>query len=188
MADKQTLPDNVLKNISNQIGDLLPGLIQQLSTPPKTVELRESFAVWTLDLFVQKTEMRSNSQFPARETGGWHHQILFDGAAAAHAESIMLDSGELRVGEVSISPLAKKVDEAIDWAESLHGSMTVRLLELPSLLIYTFWLVESQQIYIIDSFPTFVDLKPGSLLSERDFESFLFSNLQSLEPSEKTYD
>lgn len=180
MADKETLPDLVLRDISSQISNLLPGLIQQQPSPPESMDLRESFAVWTLDL-AAPSEMRQDSAFPARETGSWHHQILFDGTPAAHAESVITCDGELRVAEVSISPLAGIVDKAIDWAESLEGAVTVRLLALPALLIYTFWLVERKQIYIIDAFPEFVDLQPGSLLSEQDFVSVLYSNLVSLE-------
>lgn len=179
MANKETLPDDLRDTVCLQIGDLLPGLYLKQSPAPKAVQLRESFTVWALDLSAPAESVASNLSFPAREAHYWHHQILFDGKAEAYAESVLLDSGSLRVAEVSISPLAQKIDAAIDWVErQVDDSVLVRFLALPAFLLYTFWLVDRQQIYIIDAFPELVHLKPGQLLHEDEFLAVLRADIR----------
>jgi hypothetical protein len=186
MAFKEKLPNDLLSDISNQISDFLPGLYEPPSRQPKLVEMRESFAVWTLDLPASPKRTAPDQEFPAYDTGYWHHQILFDGKAAGHAESEMTESRSLSLHEVSISPLAKKIDDAIEWAEKkVKQPVLLRLLALPSLLIYTFWLVDLHKIYIIDAFPDFIHLQTGKLLSEKKFLSLLYKDLEAFESKRK---
>jgi len=197
MIVKDTLPTDFKKTIKQQIGYMLPGLLHQHSGRPKSVELRESFLTWTLDLntLLQqaldlktlRARMSAGSFLPAQETGVWHHQILFDGEPRAWAESEVLASGKARVREVSISPLAKKIDDAIEWVESparewaKSASVHVRLLSLPSLLMHTFWLLEPRNVYVIGALPKFVNLVERQLFDEAAFIQALYADLLSRE-------
>jgi len=184
MTVKDDLPDQVLDSISHQIGMLLPGLLQRQPAPPVSVALAESFEVWTLDL-PKAVDALEPLAFPVRKARYWHHQVLFDGEVKAHAKSQMSPSQQARVLQVSISPLAKKIDAAIEWVESPEREWAtsdlvhVQLLAVESLLIYTFRLVEPKKVYVIDAFPGFVNLQPGQLLDEVGFLAALYSDLRS---------
>lgn len=182
MAVKKSLPDATLKVIADQISNMLPGLCQQESIPPKLVELRESFAIWTLNLATVMESSPVLKPLPAHKTRFWHHQILFDGEAKAYAESEVSDSQLVSVRETSISPLPGKIEQAIEWVESYDKESTeLRLLVLTSFLIYAFWLVERHQIYIIDAFPEFADFRDRRLFSEKEFLSSLQTGIKSIE-------
>jgi hypothetical protein len=201
MIVKETLPKEVKETIKEQIGYMLPGLFHQQSDRPVSVQLRESFLTWTLDLnaLVQQTldfktlvaQMRQGLSLPAQQAGVWHHQILFNGEPRAWAESEVSASGQPRVREVSISPLAKKIDDAIEWVESparewaKSPSLHVRLLSLPSLLIHTFWLLEPRNVYVIGALPKFVNLLERQLLDEAAFLEALYANLLSREKRDR---
>ena len=187
MIVKDTLPDETFEAIMDQIGRLLPRLLEQQKPMPERVELRESFGVWTLRSKDIESGTHPGASFHAREAGYWHHQILFDGRVQAWAESDVSPTEAPRVREVTISPLAKKIDDAIEWVESPERDWVtsdlvhVQLLALPSLLIYTFRLVEPRKVYVIDAFPEFVGLRPGQLLDEGAFLQALYIGIQSQE-------
>jgi hypothetical protein len=184
MTGKEELPREARKSISEQIERLLSGVLKQQSPAPKSVELGESFSIWTLDVGNLDERSLSASAFHPRRTGLWHHQIFFDGEPKGWAESEMRSGQPVRVLEVSLGPIAKKIDDAIDWIEkhevdwAVSNSSTVRFLAIKQLLIYTFWLFEPRKIYLIDIFPEFQRLTPGRLVDEDSFVALLAEDLR----------
>lgn len=184
MLVKENLPEARLETISKQITGMLAGLLDKRASQPNSMQLRESFAIWTLNLRDLTDNPPKDAGLPALETGYWHHQILFDGKPKAHARSEVFPKRPARVREVAISPLAKKIDDAIEFVESPERDWAssdvvhVQLLALPSLLIYTFRLVEPKKVYLIDAFPEFISLKQGRLFDEGSFLASLYSDLQ----------
>lgn len=187
MLVKTVLPTDTFKQIVNEIGSMMAGLLDKRSPRPDSVEIRESFEMWTLNLENLKDRPPNEQSLPVVKTGYWHHQILFDRQPRAHALSKVLVEEPACVLEVAISPLAKKIDDAIEWVENPERDWAtsdlvhVQLLALPSLLIYTFRLVEPKKVYVINAFPGFVNLQPGQLLDEVGFLAVLYSDLRSQE-------
>jgi hypothetical protein len=166
---------------------MLAGLLYGRSPQPSSIELRESFAMWSLNLTNLTHDPPKQASLPVLETGFWHHQILLDGEPKAYARSKVLPKKPSNVVEVAISPLARRIDEAIDWVESPERAWAssdlihVQLLAIESLLIYALRLVEPKKVYIIDAFPEFINLPPGQLLDERAFLGALYTDLRSQE-------
>lgn len=181
-----TRPPEILKNVLKQIGALIPGLLEDRAPATKTVNLRESFAAWEIPLYGVEESLAPKAQFPAREAGYWHHQLMLDEEVAAHAESEPRLRPR-RVRRVTISPLAKKIDDAITWVDRHEGELekdfpnvSVRFLAIPSILIYAFWLVEPKKVYVIDAFSAFKSLKAGQLLDEKEFLKRMIRDLKHI--------
>lgn len=169
---------------------------------PEPAELVETFAVWTLDARAlapvsgrgaakksgaKKSGAKGNSlRAFARPTGRWHHQIKVGGRAAAFARSsgprLKLDSASLR--GLFVSPLARKIEAAIDWIDENEPEErdgvrdpVVRLLVVPSHQLHAFWLFDEREgtseVFVVDAPPRLDATGRGGLIDEREFLDLL---------------
>jgi hypothetical protein len=199
MIVKKELPEDQLEAVSSQIATMLAELLYHREPKPSKVELRESFAMFTLDVGnlmadIAEGNLRNliahiakGTVFPVLETNHWHHQILFDGKPSAHARSEIPPGKPPRVVEVAISPLASKIDAAIEGLENAEDQwpefelVHVQFLAFEPLLIHTFRLLELKKLYIIDAFAELVKLQDGHLIEESDFLTILNAGVQFME-------
>lgn len=175
MLYKEILAETMLDEVSDQIADFLPSLYWELDPQPRNIEMRQSFPVWALNIKeLLKQPEPTNIAFLVSFTGYWHHQIWFDEIPGAHARSRSISLDVQQVTSVSISPLAAKIDAAMLWADrSVRENNLVRLLSLPSYLVSAFWLVESEQVYIIEALPSFTKLQLAESKRMRYADDFL---------------
>lgn len=199
MLVKRELQKDQLDIVDSQVATMLAELLYHREPKPKEVQLRESFAMYALDasnlmtgiaeVNLRKliTHIAQGDILPIVETNYWYHQILFDGEPSAHARSEMLPGKPPRVVEVAISPLAKKMNAAIERLEKAQrqwsgfDAVQVQFLAIEPLLIYTFRLLEIKKLYIIDAFAEFVHLQPGQWIAESDFLPILNAGMQIIE-------
>ena len=168
----------------------------------KPAELVETFAVWTLDARslspprgrgaakksgAKKSVAKGDSlRALARPTGRWHHQIKVGGRAAAFARSsgarLKLDSASLR--GLFVSPLARKVEAAIDWIDENEPEdrdgvrdPVVRLLVVPPYQLHAFWLLDEREgtseVFVVDAPPRLDAPGRARLIDEREFLELL---------------
>lgn len=212
MAHADKVSRAALASLAEEIGELLDGaeLGEEIApaslaevaggaTEAWSAELVETFAVWTLDARAltrgrgaakksgaKKSAAKSDRlSAHARATGRWHHQIRVGGIAAAFARSsgakLELDSAS--PSGLFVSPLAGKVEEAIDWIdenepEGRDGARdpVVRLLVVPSHQLHAFWLLDegegTSEALVIDA-PARFGAPARRLLGEGEFLELL---------------
>jgi hypothetical protein len=182
MAYTEIFPDkDTWRNeIKNQIAEFLPGMRHRLPKEIRNVQLGESFKIWELDTQRLLTVLGTGLGALSRESERWHHQVFVNEVAQAYAESRLEDGDNVHVYQLSVSPLAGKIDQAIDLVDS--SSDQVRFLCVPPFRLFAFWMVESTQVYLLDAPATFVRVKPylGHVLSEGDFITLLRADLKAV--------
>ena len=168
--------DHEPSGIAEQIGKLLPAVYSVPKTERRKVTLRQSFEVWTIDV-KDILNARENVSFPAHHANYRHHQIAIAGRAAAFALS-KLSSGSEYVTEVTMSPIAERIESAIsNLSVDLSDETVARMVAIRSLGVYAFWLVQSDRIYVV-SVPAYLKkLSRGQELSTRDFMNNLYDDL-----------
>jgi hypothetical protein len=196
MANTKQLPPEVLRVVANQIGERL-GVFQEDSISSHLlmteegeitheVDLGESFEVWTLPAEALD-EFENDLDLPqiARSTGYWHHQIRSDKKALSFARSKPLgsDPESWSLRELFVSPLAEKVERAIDWIEEMAPEdVEVRYLSVPQFQVEAFWHISdltnpqsaewNNRVLIISAHSP--RLSPLDLLSSREFLKVIY--------------
>jgi hypothetical protein len=173
MAYTDTLPNDVIDHVASEIGIKAGQFLVETIHAEQTLELSESFPVWTLGAdAVTKPDM-DLSQL-AGQTGRWHHQIKIDGKPEVFARSMPLgpNAADWSVREVFTSQIAKKLDEAIDWVDrNVQGDPLVRLVIAPAWHLHTLWLVEDgkSHILVVDMPSSYTKLQYGNLYTSKEF-------------------
>lgn len=174
MAHAESLPDDVLRAVAEQIGTLLPGVFAADSLPVGRVRIGETFEVWVLEPDAI-TEATNQLRRLATPTGRWHHQVSLDGVMRSFARSTPLGvkADSWRVTEVFESELARKIDDAIDWVDrNITDDPLVHLLIIPAYQTQAFWLLRDagdDQVLVLDRPPEFTHLHTDRLLSQGEF-------------------
>ena len=196
MEDKLTytaiLNTFMLDSVAQQIGELLGEVAEPSLLNAQPIELRETLEVWALglDALAHGSASGKNlSQF-ARPTGRRHHQITFDGNPAAFARSSVSEAGcNPVVEELFTSPLAAKLDAAMEWVDqNVSGEPSARLLVVPARYLHALWLTgganEAGHVLIVETAGTqqtqsgdavngFQNPQVYQLLEERKFLKYL---------------
>lgn len=187
MATNDTATDNQQADIIEQIGAMLPALYAKPELRPKEVALLETFDLWELDLLELVLEdlprALLSGQLPLLQPEYQHHQIKIDGRAQAYALSQKSASGRRKVVKVAISSIAERIDEAIDHLDhdpNIPDDTPVRLVVVRSCLIYAFWLVERQQVYIISVPARFREILSVTYLDVIEFLRILYEQVTRL--------
>jgi len=172
-----------LKIIAEQIGDNIVTLANEtrpdlLSHQP--IELAESFRLWMVQ--PRRAIAASNSRLLIDQwlapTSRWHHQIKFDGRAEAIAYSTFdqTDPRGWRLCELFVSPLAERIDEAINLIDERFGDRSepvVRVVADPAHHLHALWLAFEGRgrdlMLVIDSPPDIQNLAAGKLYNARRF-------------------
>jgi hypothetical protein len=175
--------DEGLKAITKQIEDLLDDVV----TEERRAELRKQpprldgnpFSVWVLGTDgLVSTQKDKDLRDLAKDTKRWHHQIKL-GANLAYARSAIPDnkSRHASLTKLSVSALAKNVDEALKWFEkNVRNETWVRLLTVPAYDVNALWWIDqagnSQVLVLPDRFS---NLKSLQRLSSQAFLKFLLA-------------
>jgi len=201
MAFTQTLPNEVLAEIAAQISSSIeesgesdiiggtPGGDLPQPTPPSdatplSYTIGESFEVWTFARGMTKEYESGNRDLSAlvRRSGIWHHQLKVNGAPTGFARSKPLgptpESWSVR--EIFWSPLAKRIDEAIDWIDdNVPEGVEARLLSAPFQQTEAFWFVTkpnsplagkwNDKLWIVVTSKRLPELKSGMLVNSSTF-------------------
>jgi hypothetical protein len=180
MAHAESLSDDVLNVVAEQIGAMLPGVYDKEQLSGAGVEIGETFEVWVLGLDAV-TQPLNDLKLSAHPRGLWH-QVRLNGQPQIFARSILLGvrPSSWRVVEVFQSTLAEKIDEAITWVDlNVPDDLLTRLLVVPAYQVHAFWLLPDQgpgQVLVIDSSARLARLQsPKRLLSETEFLEALCS-------------
>lgn len=120
---------------------------------PPSLELRETFAVWSLRDDKISEGLRTGADLVqlAEPTGRWHHQVVCNDLPVGFARSVSEDGGGCGVSQLYVSDLAAYIDDAIRWVDEFEkanplyaaSNPLVRLLFIPSYQTHAFWLVKS---------------------------------------------
>lgn len=172
MAHAQDVPPEALAVIARQIGERTPSIPPGAAAQPGR-EVAESFPIWRLGLNATAQSTRDLRSL-AVHTGSWHHQIRTHGSARAVARSTPNGPHpeDWQLLDVSASPLAPKVDDAIEWIDAnVTGDPLVRMLIIPSYYIVAFWLQEgnADDVVMIDFPERFARLQYHHSYSSQDF-------------------
>jgi len=172
MAYADTLPNDVTDHVASEIGMMAGPVLGETIRAEQTLELTESFAVWTLGADAVTKPSMDLSQL-ARQTGRWHHQIKIDGKPEAFARSMPLGpkAADWSVRQLFTSRIAKRLDEAIDWVDrNVQGDPLVRLLLVPPWHLHTFWLVEDREsrILVVDIPLSYTKLQYRKLYTSKE--------------------
>jgi hypothetical protein len=147
MARADPIPPPALQAVAKQLGQLLaipqPAATSALGkiTQP---ELAESLAVCIVTAEQVKNPPK-NLNVLAQPSGIWHHQVR-TGAGPTHmARSRQQGFGgfDLHVEQWFQSPIAGKLDEAINWVDQSipNDGVTVRLLFIPAYYVHALLLI-----------------------------------------------
>jgi hypothetical protein len=175
MASVQQLPEKVLEAIAEQIGMRLSESAERAIASGEPLELGESFPIWMIGL---SSLMEEAIEASAVHTGYWHHQIRHGQRVAEFAKSRPLGPGtaDWRVEEVVESPIAEKVDRAIQWIDdTVHEDEPVRLLVIPAYFVHAFWIGRGwdSRLLLIDAPHSLGDLGHDRLYSWPEFRHIL---------------
>ena len=123
--------------------------------PPPSFEMSETFVVCTLSLDRLEEGQRTGVDlfYLAQETGRWHHQIVCNGRPAGFARTTSENVAGMDVCQLYVSPLARHIDDAIDWLDEFEKknpdyaafNPLVRLLFIPSYQTHAFWLIRDPE-------------------------------------------
>lgn len=158
MAHATNIDDRALNAIVQQAGRLIGALTDSNLLALSPIELRETFDVWMLRLDTIAYGAAYNIELTklATDIGRYHHQITFAGLAEAFARSSLpvTPQGSPTLEELFVSPLAKRIDEAIEWIDqTVTDDPLVRLLVVPSHYLSALWLAYStgpSRVLIVD--------------------------------------
>ena len=175
MARAESLSDDVLSVVAEQIGAMLPGVYYKEQLSGVDVEIGETFEVWVLGLDAI-TQPLNELKLLANPRGLWH-QVRIEGLAQVFARSILLGAqpSSCRVVEVFQSKLAGKIDEAIKWIDDkkFPDDWLTRLLIVPAYQVHAFWLLPDEgagQILVVDTPAQSAFIQPAERLpSEKEF-------------------
>ena len=201
MAFTQRLPNEVLAEIAAQISSSIeesgesdtiggaPGVDQPQPTPPPdgtppSYTIGESFELWTFARGMTKEYEAGNRDLSAlvRPSGVWHHQLKINGVPRGFARSKPLgptpESWSVR--EIFWSPLAKRIDEGIEWTDhNVPEHVETRLLSAPFQQTEAFWYVTkpgsplagkwNDKLWIVVASKRLPELKPGTLVNSSTF-------------------
>jgi len=114
--------------------------------PAASYTIAESFEVWTFAAGMTKEYDAGNRQLSTlvRPSGVWHHQLKIDGSPKGFARSKPLGPNpqDWSLREIFWSPLAKSIDEAIDWIDDkVPDGVEARMLSVPFQQTEAFWFV-----------------------------------------------
>jgi hypothetical protein len=173
MAFSNNLPADAMEQIAEQVAEGIADLAGEsfapfeavaedpVATPAPLVDLaEESFEVWILEFgtIEQNWDSGKDLLLLAKATGRWHHQIRFNGVGHAFARSsLQKDNDEpLLIKELIVSPLARKIDEAIHWIDSnVQENYLTHMLSVPAYQLIAFWLIDeanqTSQVFTISS-------------------------------------
>lgn len=215
MAFTQTLPDEVLAVVAEQISSSLeeqgvsdeldgaPGVILPQPSGPSTgpaYTIGESFQVWTFTPGMTEEYEEGNRDLSelARPSGVWHHQLKVNGSPKGFARSKPLGSTpkSWSVRQVFWSPLAKSIDEGIDWIDSnVPEGVEARLLSVPFQQTEAFWFVTAPDsplagdwnnwLWIVTSSRRLRQLQPGTRVDSDTFLEAMASPKPGAELSRK---
>jgi hypothetical protein len=198
MPYTRTLPDDVLREVANQVGNRVTPSEPQIAgpgAPQPSYSLDESFEVWVLVAGATKEYEAGNRKLSslARASGVWHHQIKTDQNAAGFARSKPLgptpDTWSLR--ELFWSSVAERVDEGIDWSDNnVPDEVEVRLLSVPFQQTEAFWFVTAPEsplapkwndkLWILIAPTRLPTLKPGTLIDSTTFLAAISSPVRGM--------
>lgn len=188
MAHSYKISDKALHGVTEQLGEHLHHLGDPDLLKAKSVELCETFEMWKLGAKALASGAQSGSDLAqlARPTRNLHHQIKHDGEAKSFASSAG-DSKNRTLAGWTISPLAKKIDQAVRWIDhqvEIGGDPLVRLLVVPSYHVHAFWLVgeagSEDRAVVIDAPAQYKGLPRMKLLTSREFLAALVSERQAI--------
>lgn len=118
----------------------------------------------------------------------WHHQVRYGGQAQAFARSMspgdsdpaaLAAPGSTSTPDVMAlftSPLAERIDQAIDWIDlNVPGDPLVRLLIAPAFYLHALWLTENgqDQVLVVDRPDSMEWLSYQTLYDGADFLNLL---------------
>ncbi|HJQ23018.1 MAG TPA: hypothetical protein VKA60_03820 [Blastocatellia bacterium] len=181
MVHTDSIPPEALARIADQIGIGITGLLDPEQLDDLHIELAESFQLWMIGAapvqhFWQKSQDLFNCVQP---TSRWHHQIKFNGEAAAFARSSPpdKDSEQWLLCELFVSSLAKRIEKGIakiDQRETeFKNNPVVRLLVAPAYQLYAFWLLDeiemASRVMVIDCPKEFGKLKTYNFFNSSEF-------------------
>ncbi len=160
MAHTEELPPDIRAGIARQLGTDLGrlGLSATGAYGPSHDEMYASYPLYTFDAHSQGSSIRDI----AAHTGRWHHQlrrITSPGGAAPTSHvtgfatsrvngpqptdwEVVSIFGSTPASETGADvDLASEINGAAEWIDNnVAGDPVVRLLVLPSYLLYAFWL------------------------------------------------
>jgi hypothetical protein len=187
ITNELQLDDATIKLIVAQLSEPFSGLYNQLDTD-EVPRLGESFVIWSLDTGNLRTAF-VEGQLLAGKTTFQHHQIWLGDRAKAYAISDM-SSGAPQVIKGGFSIVAERMHDAIgfldDDPENQQPDLKGRLLVVPAVKIYSFWLrsVEDeneQKIYLFSAPDRFDELQKPRYFKPEEFLNFLGAVLAPFE-------
>ena len=189
MPHAASVSEKHLNEIAGQVSGLIHYVVDHEQLFNKSIELRETFEVWMLgfDTIGYGAAHNVYLKVLARNLGRYHHQIMFGGIAEAFARSSVstTDPGLPTLEELFVSPLAQKIDQAIEWVDQwVSGDPLVHLLFIPAYYLHAFWLIdanESSELLIVDvagASPTDYETILSGLQAEKLYTDSIF--LQAL--------
>ena len=153
----------------------------------ESVDLAETFDVWMLGAKKLAAGVKAGQDLAqlAKPTHHLHHQVKQSGAALCSATSSTKAALAPQVSGMALSPLAEKIDRAIDWLDhhsGLEDDPLVRLLVIPAYQVNAFWLVDEagseSRVVVIDAPAQFKHLPLLKVMSSRKFIAALLKEKQ----------
>lgn len=180
MVHADSIPSEALVNVAEQVGNRITTLLDSELPLHTEIELAETFQVWMIGAEPARLWRRTTDLADlVVPTNRWHHQIRFNGEAAAFARSSPPDedSDQWLLCELFVSPLAKRIEEGIDRIDAIEtripNNPVVRLLVAPAYQAHAFWLLHeaerTSQVLVIDRPEGFANLPTDRVLSSREF-------------------
>jgi hypothetical protein len=179
MAHTVDLSPAALASIARQIGERRSPSSLFAMAPGAALQVAESFPIWMLgyDALQQPAGRLATL---AKDTGTLHHQINSGNQAREFARSVPATApggaADLQLVELSSSPTAGRVGEAVKWIdEQSTGDPFVRLLLIPAYYTTAFWLelADQDQIVVVDRPPRFEGLDYRKIYTYTDFRQRL---------------
>ena len=177
MAHVQTLPNDALDAIAKQVGRLYPSLDNNVAQRQTSAALTETFPVWFLSTDAINTG-NDNLLELAQDTLRWHSQIWIDGKPEGVVRAVVSDgdSSDWSVTQILKGDFAKAVDDAIRWIDAeVETNPLVRILEIPTFFLTTFWLIDGQEssVVIVRVPENLQNLSPLVQYASQDFLALL---------------
>jgi hypothetical protein len=146
MAEPTSIRAAVAASLARQIGEMLPPSLAKSLAADRRVELAESVPLCFVPVIDEwKKHLRLDEI--AQPTGLWHHQIRVDGSAVYFARSrpSESESADWLVEEVVDSPIAKAIEETIEWADDqVEDDSSPQLLVAPAYYLHALWLAPNR--------------------------------------------
>lgn len=179
MIHTDSIPEEGLANIAEQIGNRLSSIMDPEALAGVDIELAKTFQLWMVGA---ETITNSHWNAPdlnrlAQRTDRWHHQITFNGEARVIARSFFdeyLQTCEL--SELFVSPLAHKIQHAafaIEHNINPERDCLIRLLVAPAYQTHALWLYDEAEnasaVMVIDSPEELEGLRSAKLVHAGEF-------------------